>query len=485
MLTRAEVLLGFRLLLGREPESERTIEAHSNHPNIMEFGRVLRESEEFRVRAARDRVASVERHRWVRSEVPSGLSLWVDLHDDGVSAGILSGNWEPAETNFMLSVVRPGDSVIDVGANLGWYTLTLAQALGPNGRVFAFEPRSDIFAQLERSVKDNGFTDRCTLYRIALGAEGGKRDLAWSPMEMNPGHSFILPEGGSPAPGLTRESVSFAPLDSIGIERRIRLIKLDVEGAEPDVLRGGRGLIARDRPIIVCEVFPKWLRRSGSTDTYSMLHLLDDLDYRAHYLTDDGIGGEVHWPLTDLESDYVYYSIVLLSAADRLALLDSRRDGRVQELEARNLAAERSMADLRQQAKVGEEHVAAAAADVQRLTDGLAAAEARVVEAERRATATTIEVERLTNELAVAVADARAAEQRARVAEFQNLETAGQALRGPKAPSTDRMERLQHELAEAQSLVQRLSNEIEALRCSTSWRVTAPLRAVRRAFARH
>ncbi len=60
----------------------------------------------------------------------------------------------------MLSVLRPGDAVIDVGANLGWYTVTLAQAVGPNGHVFAFEPRSDIFAQLERSVQENGFADR-------------------------------------------------------------------------------------------------------------------------------------------------------------------------------------------------------------------------------------------------------------------------------------------------------------------------------------
>ena len=343
MLTREEVVLGFRLLLGREPESERVIEFHRNHPDTTEFGRALRESEEFRTRVACDRVAGGERHRWVRSDLPSGLSLWVDLHDDGVSAGILRGTWGPAETNFILSVLRPGESVIDVGANLGWYTVTLAQAVGPQGHVFAFEPRSDIFIQLERSVRENGFSDRCTLHRIALGTDEAERELAWSPREMNAGHSFILADGVPPAPELARESVHVASLDGVGIKRRIRVIKLDVEGVEADVLGGGRGLIARDRPIIVCEAFPKWLRRSGRTDIYSLLNMLDDLDYRAHYLTDDGVGGEVHWPVTDLESDYLYYSVVLLSAADRSALLDGRRDGRVHELETRIAEAERSM----------------------------------------------------------------------------------------------------------------------------------------------
>jgi FkbM family methyltransferase len=75
--------------------------------------------------------------------------------------------------------------------------------------------------------------------------------LAWSPAEINPGHTFIL-AGESPpeAAGLRHETVPVASLDGIGIDRRIRLIKIDVEGAELGALNGSRGLIARDRPVM-------------------------------------------------------------------------------------------------------------------------------------------------------------------------------------------------------------------------------------------
>jgi FkbM family methyltransferase len=474
MLTRDDVITAFRFLLGREPESERTIEYHRTCPTVTELGRVLRQSDEFRTRAARERAAGSERPSWVRTDLPSGLSLWVDLHDDGVSAGILRGAWEPRETNFILSVVRPGDCVIDVGANLGWYTVTLAQALGPDGHIFAFEPRSDIFAQLERSVRDNGFTDRCTLRKLALGTSDGYRKLAWSPMEMNQGHSFIVAGDAQPTPSLEYEDVAVASLDGIGIERRIRLIKLDVEGAEIEVLRGGRSLIARDQPVIVSEAFPKWLRQFGKADAYALLHVLDDLDYRAHYLTDDGIGGEVRWPIADLESDYLYYSIVFLGAADRAGLLNGKRDARVGDLEARMANMVVSRDRLAHQSAHAEERAAALAADVDRLTCELAAAQA----AEERAATLAADVARLTRELTAATESARAAEQRARIADSRNMDLAREAL------LVSRPAQLRAELAAAHTLIARLKVDIAALYRSTSWRVTAPLRAVRRIFGR-
>jgi len=489
MLTRKEVLQGFLLILGREPESERAIEYHRNHPSVAEFGRVLRESEEFQSRAARDRLSGGEHSRWVRSELPSGLSLWVDLYDGGVSAGVLRGVWEPAETNFMLSVLKPGDCIVDVGANLGWYTVTLAQAVGPDGHVYAFEPRSDIFARLERSVSDNGFADRCTLRRMALGPAESRLSLAWSPKEMNQGHSFVVVPNSALTPDLKHEVVPVSTLDSLAIERNIRLIKLDVEGAEPGVLLGARGLIERDRPIIVSEVFPKWLRQGGNEHVETFLNMLNDIDYRAHYLTDDGIGGELRLPISDLNSDYVYYSIVFLGPSDRAALLDGRRDGRVRELEARTIDAEHSAQHLVRQATLADERAAGLATDVGRLSRELALAETRASEvlllrrevelADERSAALVTEMERLNRGLA-------SAEERARAEEFRNLDLTAQLLR--MTNSTPDSQTRYHPGAGAlsgQASADWLRAELQALRSSTSWRVTAPLRAVRRMLNRY
>ena len=471
MLTRDDVILGFRLFLDRDPDSERTIEIHRRHPSLADFGRALRKSDEFRTRAARERVATGERQRWISCELPSGLSLRVNLFDDGVSAGILRGAWEPAETNFILSVVQPGDSVIDIGAHLGWFTVNLAQALGPDGHVFAFEPRSDIFEQLERSVRDNGFAERCTLHKAALGAEAGERRVGWFPAEKNDGHTFFVPGDAASSADMKSESVRVARLDDVGIERRIRLIKLDVEGGEVDVLRGGAGLIGRDLPIIVSEAFPKWLRRSGKTDIHTFLHALDAFGYRAHYLTDDGIGAEIHFPVTDLESEYALYSIVFLADADRAALLDGKRDARVRDLETQLADAVRANETLRDEAAQAAQRADALAEDVQRLTGELGAA-----------TAQTADVERLTRDLADAQAQARAAEQRARAAEWKELEAARRSLRAGGLDPERRANPLSEDLAAAQTLAKQLSTDIDAMRRSTSWRVTKPLRAARRVF---
>ena len=470
MLTREEVILGFRMILEREPESERTIELQRRHPSLEEFARTLRNSDEFRIRAARERAGTARQH-WVRCDLPSGLSLRVNLLDEGVSSGILRGSWEPAETNFMLSVLQPGDAVLDIGANVGWFTLILAQALGPDGHVFAFEPRSDIFAWLERSARENGFSERCTLHKLALGAEAGERSIGWFPDEKNDGHSFLTPAGATPSADMWNETVRVARLDDLGIERRIRLIKLDVEGAEVDVLSGGRNLIARDRPIVVSEAFPKWLRRSGNTDAYAFLHALDDLGYRAHYLTDDGIGGEIHWPVTDLDSEVAIYSVVFLGDADRAALVDGKRDARVQELQTRLAEASRVNHCLRR---------------------NFAASESRGLEAERykqeadqaaaRNATLMAEIERLTRELAEANSKAAALEQRARAAEWRDLEAARRSLRLGGIDQAHRAQPLSEQLATAQTVAKQLRTEIEAMRRSTSWRLTAPIRVVKRVF---
>ena len=150
---------------------------------------------------------------------------------------------------------------------------------------------------------------------------------------------------------------------------------------------------------------------------------------------------------------------------------------------------------------MAEKRVAALAAEVERLTQALAAAEARVAEvdhardearaAEERAIAAAAEAERLTQALA-------AAERRARAANSRNLEMAGQVLRVTKPVSDSRTQALQaeltavqaeltavqSELTAVQSQAHRLNVDIKALHRSTSWRVTAPLRAVRRAFLR-
>ena len=330
MLSREQVHAAFVAVFGREPEGDATIEYHRRFPDLLALGASLRSSDEF-LRVQRARELRTGRPLWVNVELPSGLRMWIDLEDDGVSMGCLAGNWEAAETELIMSLLSPGDVFLDIGANLGWFTTHAAQTVGGTGHVHAFEPRSTTFRALRRSVSENGFSERCTLWNLALGDSSGRSALAWSPSERNQGHTFLA-QGSTLEAGLEGESVEMSRLDDLGLSATVRMMKIDVEGAEPGVLRGGMKLIERDLPVIVTEVFPRSLRQQGE-DPDEFLRILSPLGYTTHRLTESGIGRRMLSCGSDANSPYYYFSVVMLSERDRSLRLNEHQDERVRDLE--------------------------------------------------------------------------------------------------------------------------------------------------------
>lgn len=167
---------------------------------------------------------------------PFVLSDWVVLFSD----------WEP----YVKSVFNPdqGQVVFDVGAHIGLYTLIAARKVGKNGMVVAFEPDTENFRLLSRNVQINKFTN-VRLFRVALGREDSEKVLY---MGVNPVHSSLLP----PYYLRARKKVRVATLDRI-MEKlqltRIDWIKIDVEGAEMDVLEGGKKTIGESVHRIIIE----------------------------------------------------------------------------------------------------------------------------------------------------------------------------------------------------------------------------------------
>ena len=103
--------------------------------------------------------------RWITYQVHGyivvdGLTMYLNPRDRVITPSMLAyGTWEPVETSLLLDNLRPGDTVIDVGANVGYYTLLAARKVGPRGKVVAFEPDPESFSFLKRNVKANGFTN--------------------------------------------------------------------------------------------------------------------------------------------------------------------------------------------------------------------------------------------------------------------------------------------------------------------------------------
>lgn len=222
--------------------------------------------------------------------VDDRLRLWIDLADTVVSMGCLAGNYEPQETRFVLQTLAPGDVFVDIGANLGWFTILAADRVGSAGQVHAFEPGSLTRGLLQRSVDDNGFGDRVQIHSVALGDAPRQGHLLSDPAARSHGGLHMAPAGDAGSAGFAGQDVDVRPLDALAIDRRVKLIKMDVEGSEPLVLRGAQNLIARDRPLILAEVYDELLRLVSGTDAAGFRRQVRDMGYRIHAIRDGAVG---------------------------------------------------------------------------------------------------------------------------------------------------------------------------------------------------
>jgi FkbM family methyltransferase len=161
----------------------------------------------------------------------------------------------------MRHLLRPGDVVIDGGANIGLYTLIAAAKVGPTGRVIACEPSPGTMDLLRANVRVNRF-DWVELHEVALAAEPGQ--LALHVFQPGSGYSSFAPADRRSADEI---DVDVTTLDDIaGIHlNRTALIKLDTEGAELLALRGAPLLLEHARPDFIIELEPEHLARQGSS----------------------------------------------------------------------------------------------------------------------------------------------------------------------------------------------------------------------------
>lgn len=191
------------------------------------------------------------------TRLASGEPFFVNTRDHGISSWIImGGTWENFVDNILSQIVRPGDRVLDAGANQGYYTIRLGTIVGPEGRVFAFEPNPELYELLETNVDINAYQGRCRIFRQALGAEPGTAELGFSYNNMGAG--TISPHLGH---GMKKVSVEVVRGDDVLPQDAVfEVMKFDVEGFEPLVAQGLAKTIARSpRAAIVLEVWsPAW-----------------------------------------------------------------------------------------------------------------------------------------------------------------------------------------------------------------------------------
>lgn len=201
---------------------------------------------------------------------------------------------EDPDLSLVGSLLAPGDIFIDGGAHVGMFTLVAAARVGPTGRVLAFEPAPAARSQLLQNLELSRFS-WVEVSACALAESAGARDFVAFSNDAEGSSSFAPP---SEFAGGSVESVETTTLDSAIANQdrtRIRLVKLDLEGAEYAALQGAQSLLREVQPDFLVELEPEHLARQG-TSAAEVIRLFEQHRYRFFTVDKNEQGGVVLTP---------------------------------------------------------------------------------------------------------------------------------------------------------------------------------------------
>jgi FkbM family methyltransferase len=264
--TTTDIYYCFRLLLGRPP-SKGEWPGHSSLAGgrLKDVVSTYLDSPEFKNR----QLGSFDVQEIELCEV-QGFKLYVPKNDPQVGRTIyLSRMWESQVTDLFLRNLRKGDVFVDVGGNIGYFSMLAASRVGSHGRVFTFEPFSQNVKLLHLSRQANAF-EQIEIFPIA--ASLGRNLYLYDNLGTN---GYI-----SPLSDDFRAVMQSTVVFSLSVDEllkdvgRVDFMKMDVEGAEHLVLRGARNLVERHQPVIVTEFAPPTIKNVSGASPIDFLKLL-------------------------------------------------------------------------------------------------------------------------------------------------------------------------------------------------------------------
>lgn len=194
----------------------------------------------------------------------------------------INGIYEPFETELVKKEIKKGDVVLDIGANIGYYTLIFAKLVGENGKVFAFEPDPTNFSLLKKNVEINGYGNRVVLVQKAVSNKTEKIKLYLC--EDNKGDHRIYDSHDG------RQSIEIEAirLDDYfkNYNGTIDFIKMDIQGAEGWAIQGMHNLLKKNKTVkIVTEFWPIGLKGSG-IDPDEYFKILIELGFKLYEINE-------------------------------------------------------------------------------------------------------------------------------------------------------------------------------------------------------
>jgi len=222
-----------------------------------------------------------------------GISMIVDVRDPAISKPILAlGGYEDGLARRLLSFVNQGTHMLDIGANIGFFTLAVAKQ-ATRGRVWSVEPDDQNVRLLRASIALNGFEDRVEVHHLAASDTDGEVFFSTLGYDTSIGARFTAKEestlldrslAGARKPVKRRAQT----MDTLLRGKQVDLVKIDVEGYEPAVLAGMHAILRQQRPVVFSEFAPGTIRHISRTDPAEMLRFVRDCDYALAIVEESG-----------------------------------------------------------------------------------------------------------------------------------------------------------------------------------------------------
>jgi FkbM family methyltransferase len=234
----------------------------------------------------------VPEFQWRRNRWGDELNLSPHYHIDRNI--LIFGTYDADLHEAIETLVQPGMVCFDVGANLGEVALHMARRAGPAGEVHAFEPAPPIYERLRLHVERNRLQGVVHAHPMALSDRTGPCTIAFpAAAQDNQGLGSIVNLG--PKSGAARATASAMTLDDFVVNHgltRLDLMKVDIQGGEPALLRGGRRTLTELGPDLLMEISPEDLRAAGS-DSRELCRMVEEYGYRIHHLAGGRVGQRI------------------------------------------------------------------------------------------------------------------------------------------------------------------------------------------------
>jgi len=192
------------------------------------------------------------------------------------------GIYEPATSAAIYRFVKPGMHVVEAGACCGYHALNIARAIGSGGKLSCFEANPNLIEFLTRNLDINGYIGNVEIHNMGLWINEGVLPFPLLEWGLG-GASFKNPRQLENLPTVRIKTVS---LDSFFGGERVDFIRMDIEGAELEAIKGAKKLLTEQNPPMIMEWIPDNVYASESMELYG---LLKEINYHIYRITGDGL----------------------------------------------------------------------------------------------------------------------------------------------------------------------------------------------------